>query len=52
VDTLKGASVAVPASMRQLAAAAGRLAIDLDHPVYDCFYLALAIQEQHPIIVQ
>ncbi len=36
--------------MRQLAAAAGRLAMDLDHPVYDCFYLALAIQEQYPVI--
>ncbi len=26
--------------MRQLAAAATRLAVDLDHPLYDCFYLA------------
>ena len=49
-DTLKGAPIAVPASMRQLAAAAGRLATDLDHPVYDCFYLALAIQEQYPVV--
>jgi predicted nucleic acid-binding protein len=49
-DTLKGAPIAVPSSMRHLAAAAGRLAIDLDHPVYDCFYLALAIQEQYPVI--
>ncbi len=24
--------------------------MDLDHPVYDCFYLALAIQEQYPVI--
>src|SRR5215831_1986595 len=23
--------------------------LDLDHPVYDCFYLALAIQEQLPV---
>ena len=49
-DTLKGAPIAVPSSMRQLAAAAGRLAIDLDHPVYDCFYLALALQEQYPVV--
>ena len=49
-DTLKGAPIAVPSSMRQLAAAAGRLAMDLDHPVYDCFYLALALQEQYPVV--
>ena len=31
-------------------ASASRLAIDLDHPVYDCFYLALAVQEQYPVV--
>jgi predicted nucleic acid-binding protein len=36
--------------MRQLAASAVRLAIDLGHPAYDCFYLALAVQEQYPLI--
>ncbi len=50
IDVLKAAPVAVPLAMRQLAAAAGRLAIDLDHPVYDCFYLALAVQEQYPVV--
>jgi predicted nucleic acid-binding protein len=50
IDVLKTAPVAIPCSMRQLAASAGRLAVDLDHPVYDCFYLALAIQEQHPVV--
>ena len=50
IDVLKSAPVAVPVTMRQLAAAAGRLAIDLDHPVYDCFYLALAMQEQYQVI--
>ena len=49
-DALRAAPVAVPLSMRQLAAAAARLAVDLDHPVYDCFYLALAIQEEYPLI--
>jgi predicted nucleic acid-binding protein len=49
-ETLKAAPISVPASMGQLAASAGRLALDLDHPVYDCFYLALAIQEQYPVI--
>jgi predicted nucleic acid-binding protein len=31
-------------------AAAARLAGDLGHPVYDCMYLALALQEQRPVI--
>ena len=50
VGVLKAAPVAVPVSMRQLAASAARLAVDLEHPTYDCFYLALAVQEQHPVI--
>ena len=50
IDVLKAAPVAIPYSMRQLAGAASRLAIDLDHPVYDCFYLALAVQEQYPVV--
>lgn len=29
---------------RSLLAAATRIAIELDHPAYDCFYLALAIE--------
>lgn len=50
VNVLKSAPITVPASMRQLTAPAGRLAIDLDHPVYDCVYLALAMQEQYPLV--
>jgi predicted nucleic acid-binding protein len=50
VGTLRVAPVAVPVPMRQLAAAAARLAIELDHPAYDCFYLALALQEQCPVV--
>jgi predicted nucleic acid-binding protein len=49
VEVLKAAPV-VPHPMRQLAASAARLAIDLGHPAYDCFYLALAVQEQYPVI--
>ena len=49
-DALRAAPIGVPFSMRQLAAAATRLAVDLDHPVYDCFYLALAVQEQYPVV--
>lgn len=50
IDVVKSAPIAIPVSMRHLAASASRLAADLDHPVYDCVYLALAIQEQHPIV--
>ncbi|HEY7299434.1 MAG TPA: type II toxin-antitoxin system VapC family toxin [Xanthobacteraceae bacterium] len=50
VDVLKGAPIAFPVSMRQLAASASRLAVDLDHPTYDCFYLALAVEEHYPVI--
>jgi predicted nucleic acid-binding protein len=50
LDMLADAPLAVPSSMRQLMAAAARLAHDLDHPVYDCLYLALALQEQRPVI--
>ena len=49
-DALRAAPVTIPLSMRQLAAAATRLAVDLGHPVYDCFYLALAIHEQYAVI--
>jgi predicted nucleic acid-binding protein len=50
MDVLKTAPVAVPTPMRHLAASAARLAVDLDHPAYDCFYLALAVQEQYPVV--
>ena len=50
VDTLRAAPVSVPASMLDLTAGAARLAVDLDHPVYDCFYLTLAIQTQYPVV--
>jgi predicted nucleic acid-binding protein len=50
VGVLKAAPISVPVSMRHLATSAGRLATDLDHPIYDCFYLALAVQEQLPVV--
>jgi predicted nucleic acid-binding protein len=50
LDVLADVPLAVPSSMKQLMAAAARLAGDLDHPVYDCMYLALALQEQRPVI--
>ncbi len=50
VDSLRAAPISHPVSMLQLTAAAARLAVDLDHPVYDCFYLALAVQTQYPVV--
>lgn len=50
VDLLRAAPVVTPLSTRQLAASSARLAIDLGHPVYDCFYLALAIHEDYPVV--
>ena len=50
VSLLRRIPVATPVPMRQLASAAARLSVDLDHPTYDCFYLALALHEQHPVV--
>ena len=50
VDALRAAPVAIPVPMPQLTAAAARLAVDLDHPIYDCFYLALGVQTQYPVV--
>ena len=50
VDALRAAPVAIPVPMLQLTAAAARLAVDLDHPIYDCFYLALGVQTQYPVV--
>ena len=50
VDTLLAAPITFPVSVPQLSAAAARLASDLGHPAYDCFYLALAIQSQYPVV--
>ncbi|HEY5047864.1 MAG TPA: type II toxin-antitoxin system VapC family toxin [Rhizomicrobium sp.] len=41
-------TVIVP--LRILAARAGEIAVELDHPVYDAFYIALAEQE-HCVLV-
>ena len=49
-DLLKSAPLSVPVSMRRLTAGAVRLAADLGHPAYDCYYLALAMQEQYPVV--
>jgi predicted nucleic acid-binding protein len=38
------------APMPELADAALNLALDLGHPAYDCFYLALAIEADEPLV--
>ena len=48
-EALKDAPLVVT-PVRDLLASAMRLARELDHPVYDCFYLALAIREGCPAI--
>lgn len=36
--------------LEELAARATELAIELRHPIYDCFYLALAERERAPVV--
>jgi predicted nucleic acid-binding protein len=36
--------------IQELTAPASRLALELDHPIYDCVYLALAARENAPLI--
>ena len=50
VDTLHSAPISLAVPMLRLNTAAARLASDLGHPAYDCFYLALAIQAQYPVV--
>lgn len=50
VETLRAAPVSIPVSMSDLTSAATHMASDLDHPVYDCFYLALAVHTQYPVV--
>ena len=50
IQVLRLAPVAIPREMRQLAPAATALAADLGHPVYDCYYLALALEERFPVV--
>jgi len=50
IDVLTAAPIVMPLAMRELVPVATRLATDLGHPVYDCFYLALAVLEQYPVV--
>jgi predicted nucleic acid-binding protein len=37
-------------SLRELSSAAMRISATLPHPIYDCFYLALAERERSPVV--
>ena len=36
--------------IEQIAIPAARLSFDLNHPIYDCFYLALAARDRTPLV--
>jgi predicted nucleic acid-binding protein len=46
---LQGSSIEVLPT-RSLLEPATRLAVELDHPAYDCLYLALAIEKDCPFV--
>lgn len=54
-EQMKAAMLALPDRLRlfdmvELAPRAAEIAIKLDHPIYDCFYLALAERERCALI--
>ena len=49
LDQLMRAQIQL-AALRDLVAGAHRLALEIDHPSYDCIYLALADRERVPLI--
>ena len=49
VDGLRVAPLTV-APVVELLPSAAKLAVELDHPLYDCFYLALAMREGCPLV--
>lgn len=48
LQAMRGSMTVV--SSAELAAEALKIALDLDHPVYDCFYLALAERADVPLV--
>lgn len=49
IEALRLAPLSVTPSIALVGQASG-LAADLDHPVYDCLYLALALRESCPVV--
>jgi predicted nucleic acid-binding protein len=49
VEALQAAPIALT-PVADLLTSAARLAAELDHPLYDCFYLALSMREGAPLV--
>ena len=49
IEALKGAPIEIT-PIADLLPAAARLAAELDHPIHDCFYLALAMREGAAVV--
>ena len=50
INTLRFSPVLIPTSMQELSVSAIRIAAELDHAVYDCYYLALAIRSKCTVV--
>jgi len=50
VNTLRFSPVYFPVSMQELSTSASRIAAELDHAVYYCYYLALAVRSKCVLI--
>jgi len=50
IDTLRFSPVYSPVSMQELSTSAIRISAEIDHAVYDCYYLALAIRSKCTLI--
>ncbi len=50
INTLRFSSILTPTSMQELSASAIRIAAELDHAVYDCYYLALAVRSKCVVV--
>ncbi len=50
INTLRFCPLLITTSMQELSASAIRIAAELDHAVYDCYYLALAIRSKCTVV--
>ena len=45
MNTFRFSAILIPTSMQELSASAIKIAAEIDHAVYDCYYLALALRK-------
>ncbi len=50
INTLRFSPMLSPASMQELSTSAIRIAAEIDHAVYDCYYLALAVRSNCEVV--